>query len=213
MIAFNDTIYIFTKNWGNQRTNIYAIPNSIGNHSVSKIDSLNPQGLMTGATYDSTSQSLVLCGYQTAPFIYTSVGLMPPHFSTNSFKKSNLTVQNSFQIEGVVSIGSNYYFSAEQNLLGLATLYRLGNANSLKVDKNESTRLKIYPNPCSDYLIIETDVEYFEVLIYDAIGKLVLKSINRNQINCYDLSRGVYIVQCLNGDGGVVFLSQKITLI
>ena len=31
LISFNDSLYIFTKNWGNNWTNIYALPKSPGN--------------------------------------------------------------------------------------------------------------------------------------------------------------------------------------
>lgn len=122
MVAFNDSLYIFTKNWGDYQSNVYRVSNIPGNYSLPKIDSLNVQGLVTGATYDSANQTLILCGYQTTAFTYRINGFSPPYFSSGTSVKTNLSVQNSFQVEGITAIGNQYYLSSEQNTLGIATL-------------------------------------------------------------------------------------------
>ena len=43
LIAWNDSLYIFTKNWGNQWTNIYALPKTPGNYSLPRIVSRSLQ--------------------------------------------------------------------------------------------------------------------------------------------------------------------------
>ena len=53
LISYNDSLYIFTKNWGNYWTNIYALPKTPGTYQISKVDSLYSEGLVTGATYNS----------------------------------------------------------------------------------------------------------------------------------------------------------------
>jgi len=57
------------------------------------------------------------------------------------------------------------------------------------------TTLKIYPNPTSDIINIETDQFLgFEVIIYDLEGKQILQSFNKNQIDIKQLISGVYIL-------------------
>lgn len=194
MIAFNDTLYVFTKNWGNQKSNIYAIPNQIGSHSAMKIDSLDPQGLISAATYNAGTNSLLLIGYQSSAFTFSATDIVPPFFSQEPFSKTNLIVQNSFQVEGITSIGSNYYMSAEQNPFGIATLYRFNIINDLSITGNGETKVKIYPNPLQNYLLIETDSEVFEIKMYDASGRQILTS-SEKQIDCSKLDSGVYLIQ------------------
>ncbi|MFK8038803.1 MAG: T9SS type A sorting domain-containing protein [Crocinitomicaceae bacterium] len=208
MIAFNDTLYIFTKNWGNYKSNVYSVPNQPGTYSISKIDSLNPQGLVTGATYNPMTESLMLCGYQTSFFIFEASGITPPYFSSGNSQKTILPVQNSFQIEGITSIGANYYFSAEQNLFGAASLYRLNHSSTNNLSEKSEWSVKVYPNPCQDYLIIETDYKDFEIMIFDSTGKVVLRSLNAF-IDCSRLSNGIYMIKCVDNDNKTVMITEK----
>ncbi|MDX1349780.1 MAG: T9SS type A sorting domain-containing protein [Putridiphycobacter sp.] len=200
MEVYHDTIYIFTKNWGNQKSYVYGIPNAVGTFAVPRIDSLNPQGLITGATYDSLSQNLILCGYEAAPFVFQSTNIQPPFFSTNVFQKIDLNVQNSVQIEGVTSIGSHYYLSAEQNPLGTASLYRLNNPSGLAIEVIDFGNVKIYPNPVIDWLTVETVADDFYIEVYNVLGNLVLRS-NNKTVDVKYLPNGSYFVKFFNGEG------------
>ena len=196
LIAYNDSLYIFTKNWGNYMTNIYSVSNAPGSYSISKVDSLNPQGLITGATYDSLTQTLLLCGYQTNAFTYKTIGFVPPHFSLGNSQKTVLTVQNSFQIEGITLTGNNYYLSSENNPLGAATLYRFDSLNGLHLTENSNiAKTKLDPNPCIDMLNIQTDIKYYSVIVYDIVGKTILKTINKGQVDFSGLKCGMYHVE------------------
>jgi hypothetical protein len=209
MITYNDTVYLFTKNWGNQKSYVYAIPNTIGAHSVTRIDSLNPQGLITGATYDSITQKLLLCGYQTTPFIYETASVLPPYFSSVSYQKSTLNLQNFIQIEGVTSIGSQYYLSAEQNPLGAASLYRLNHSGGLGVDEINDLHMKVYPNPIVDWLVVEMDGESFSISIYNIMGELVLTS-KDGLLDCSGLKMGSYFIQIIRKGESSVFYNGTV---
>jgi len=204
MIAFNDSIYIFTKNWGDYQSNVYQVSNEPGFYVLPKIDSLNVQGLVTGATYDSTSQTLVLCGYQASAFTYSVSGITPPFFSVGNAQKSNLTVQNSFQIEGITSVGNQYYLSAEQNVLGAAALYRFTEVSSLDVSKVNSKKIvELYPNPVVDWLKIDTEIKELQVIVYDMLGQTVLSSKNRT-INLSTLKNGTYLINVFDEKAALI---------
>jgi len=69
IIAHNDTIYLFSKDWVKQITKVYALPNIAGSHVIEAIDSFNVNGLVTGADLSSNGQ-LALVGYNNfEPFI------------------------------------------------------------------------------------------------------------------------------------------------
>ena len=66
-------------------------------------------------------------------------------------------------------------------------------------DLSISNELIIYPNPSSDYIMIETREKLEDICIYNTKGSLVLmiKSLNnKKQINVSGLYPGSYIVEC-----------------
>lgn len=69
IIAHNDTIYLFSKDWVNQISKVYALPNVVGNHVIEVVDSFDVDGLVTGADL-SEDGKLALVGYKDfEPFI------------------------------------------------------------------------------------------------------------------------------------------------
>lgn len=68
---------------------------------------------------------------------------------------------------------------------------------TLGVKQNSIEGLKVYPNPVVDgKLFINTDANSSkEVVIYDVLGKQVLKATTNNAVNVSNLNGGVYIVK------------------
>ncbi|WP_375434892.1 CotH kinase family protein [uncultured Hymenobacter sp.] len=65
----------------------------------------------------------------------------------------------------------------------------------------QETRLRLYPNPTSDYLFIESDSLPFELCIQDMQGKTVLKTSIKGNLNKVDLcliAKGIYIITLKN---------------
>ena len=60
LISWNDSLYIFTKNWGNQWTNVYALPKTPGNYSLLRKGSINVEGFVTAASFNADSNSIIL---------------------------------------------------------------------------------------------------------------------------------------------------------
>jgi hypothetical protein len=75
-----------------------------------------------------------------------------------------------------------------------------------KSTNNKSLALKsirLYPNPVHDYFRIEGITGKAELHVYDLYGRQVLKKEvgNKEEINTSTLSRGIYTVKILSGDG------------
>lgn len=77
MICIGDSLYLFTKNRGNQKTDLYALPNSPGNYAAVHLSRFDAGGLVTGAGYRSNQDvnQVALVGYTTEdkgyhPFIW-----------------------------------------------------------------------------------------------------------------------------------------------
>lgn len=73
MICLGDSLYLFTKNRGNGKSDLYALPKVPGTYSAKHLDRFDAGGLITGAGY--REQQLALVGYTTKekgyhPFIW-----------------------------------------------------------------------------------------------------------------------------------------------
>jgi hypothetical protein len=203
LVSFNDSLYIFTKNWGNNWTNIYALPKTPGNYQISKVDSINAQGLVTGATYNSVSKTMLLIGYTfVSPFIIEISNFTFNEFSSGTIKRYLIPPPPdfSFQMEGITSLSQNqYYITAEEFPPLKSALYRLDTDQLSGLEYHEEITSLIYPNPTSDFVHIKYD-NLSTVEIYDLIG--VLQKISSNeQIYISDLRKGVYIVIIKNSSG------------
>ncbi|WP_158849464.1 T9SS type A sorting domain-containing protein [Algibacter sp. L1A34] len=58
---------------------------------------------------------------------------------------------------------------------------------------------KIYPNPTSNYINVESKIDVDRFEIYDLSGKKVLSSNNYEKINVEDLSKGLYLLKAFSG--------------
>ena len=68
---YQGQILIFTKNWIDFKTNVYVVPTIVGNYSAEKVSSYDPQGLITGVSYNAGTDGFLFCGYNNTltPFL------------------------------------------------------------------------------------------------------------------------------------------------
>lgn len=64
MISYGDSILVFTKNRGDKNSRVYIIPKQKGHYSVNPVAEIRVRGLITAASIDSTSHTLLLLGYR-----------------------------------------------------------------------------------------------------------------------------------------------------
>ena len=169
-VIYEDSILIFTKNRGDFKTNVYKIPKTIGNHIGVKVSSANVAGLITGATYNG---NFLLCGYDgdLTPFlIQISFDRAPgDDIFLSGFTKESLTTQlgPGSQVEAITSFKlGKYYISREFFSTSLAgveftfpqTLYEFTDTRDLllSIDKNNLENFKVYPNPTSNKLYLNS---------------------------------------------------------
>ena len=128
IISLNDSLYVFTKNWVDGKSNVYSISKNAGNYIASKIDSVDVQGLITAAEYNINSNTVTLLGYDTdSPFIIELSNFYESNFSQGLISKFPLIVPetSSIQTEGLTNIDNYYYISAEDYLGNPQVLYRI----------------------------------------------------------------------------------------
>jgi len=213
LISYGDSLYLFTKNWGDKWTNVYALPKTPGTYQISKADSINAQGLVTGATYNSISRTILLVGYTfVSPFIIELSNFTSKKFSRGTIKRYLIPPPPdfSYQMEGITSLSQNqYYITAEEFGTLQPALYRLDTDNLSGLESIEEITGLIYPNPASDVIHIRySDLSIVE--IYDLQG--VLQKISSSeQIYISDLGKGLYIA-IIKNSGGDKSVTQKLMI-
>ena len=72
--------------------------------------------------------------------------------------------------------------------------------NSMGTDENEIDRIRLFPNPVSEILNINTKYQNFKIEIYDMIGKKIFNAENLNSINVRDFDDGIYLLKLSFGN-------------
>ena len=67
------------------------------------------------------------------------------------------------------------------------------------VDDQNQLDISIYPNPTSDIVYIEGNYTQLKAVVYDILGKQVIKESITNHIDISQLEKGVYILQLSDG--------------
>ncbi|MDP4207953.1 MAG: hypothetical protein Q8928_03960 [Bacteroidota bacterium] len=106
MIWHDGSIYIFTKNWVNQTSTIYRLPDNPGHYLAEKIGEFDSKGLITAASYHHGC--LYLLGY----YNYTPFLWIFPHTSNFALNTKNgvrydLKPLQGEQTEGIAVIDSS----------------------------------------------------------------------------------------------------------
>jgi len=116
MVAYNGKLYLFSKNWQNQKTRLYELPTTAGKHKAKYISTFNTQSMVTGASINKELNILLLTTY--SALLDVNVWAFT-NFKGNNLLGGNskrLNFQNTIfgQIEGVTFI-DNYkaYLSSE----------------------------------------------------------------------------------------------------
>jgi len=213
IVIYNNSILIFTKNWGDLKTNVYKLPLITGNHQAKKISSANIEGLITGGVYND--DRFFLTGYSTTliPFlIYISPNRKSGEdIFFSGFDKISLEnkLGQGSQLEGITNIGTtgNYYISREHFTTTIygnpynftQKLYEFHDETApiLSYDKNKLKEIIISPNPVTNKIKIHSSLNYLNLEIYNSLGKKMdIPLIDTlNKIDISNLEKGVYILK------------------
>jgi hypothetical protein len=148
MIAYKDSLFLFSKDWKDGKTRLYKLPKAPGTYIAQKTGELNVEGLITGAEIISDKRVIVLTGYNIAvtPFIYLLYD-----FSGNNFFSANkrkIEVNEGFtQVEGICALNNNNFYISNEKFQKIFTV-------PAKLQTiNLSTFLKPYYSKISENII------------------------------------------------------------
>ena len=115
---------------------------------------------------------------------------------TGSFLKL-VDVYTSNIIASTAISSDNYFYELQaDNFTFAIEAYNLSASNQIREDNLHY--LKIYPNPTSDYIFINSDLE-LEAIVYDIRGKEIKREYFKDKIDISNLGKGTYILNLTDG--------------
>lgn len=126
VVSIGNNLFLFTKNWEDLKTSVYKVPKEKGVYKLEKINTYNVNGLITGADYSRTKNTIMLTGYNNfIPFIVKITNFSDDNPLDGKIEKKNISVNGSIQIEGIAANpDGSYYLSAEETIGFAAMLYK-----------------------------------------------------------------------------------------
>jgi hypothetical protein len=117
-IVSRDSIYLFSKQWISSKTTIYALSNKRGKHIAQYKETIDTQGLITGAAYLESKKRIVLCGYSKKgkTFLYLLYDFKNQDFLKGNQRKINLKLP-FHQIEGIATKDGLHYYLTNESLV------------------------------------------------------------------------------------------------
>lgn len=115
-VVTTDSIYLFTKQWKQKKTSVYALAKTPGNHIAKLKETFNTKGLITGATYLPQKNLIILCGYnkKLTPFLFLLYDYKNSDFFSGNKRKIKLKLP-FHQIEGISTQDGLYYYLTNEN--------------------------------------------------------------------------------------------------
>jgi hypothetical protein len=176
-VAFQDSLYLFSKDWVDHKTRMYQLSNQPGTHVAQYKSTFDVVGLITAADMFS-SEVLVLQGYSTTltPFTW----LFQQFTGTSFFQgtSTKLTWTNKAQTEGIAYADTNgVYVTSEKAPVPLpyvATLFYLDISGYL-IEPPPSGIQKINPS-------LKVFGDRFKVTIFSENEALVLGTIRISNV-------------------------------
>lgn len=111
--------------------------------------------------------------------------------------------QTSFDISGLINAGAQQFMVRPVKLItSRSGSYNEGIGTEIEIlttsREDYSTKNFIYPNPAGDFLFISEEKENIPISIFDAYGRMVLKTSGENEINISGFAPGTYVLRMGN---------------
>lgn len=131
LISKGDSLYIFTKDRGDNATRVYKLSKTPGQYALTAIGSYNVNGLLTGGDYNAQTNEVVLIGYSASGHKNSFVYLLS-NFTNDAFfggkvvQKIIGNATNDWQTEGIAfgsTDGKKLFLSCETTAFAKSELY------------------------------------------------------------------------------------------
>jgi len=221
-IAFEDSLYLFSKNREDQKTTLYRLPNHPGNYIADWVTSFDSKGLITGAAFHAKANELVLIGYVQGiytPFVWLFYDFQRHNFFSGNKRRIDFPNLITVQTEGICYLNrKQLMISAEKSPTTDARIFRFNTTQwtdsirftkELKASKRGNIQVMVKPTVSEPISLLLCDVPKgdYRLNISDLQGEIlfqthVLVSNEKEQqfqFTLPQLLQGRYLVSFIHG--------------
>jgi surface protein len=181
--------------------NALSFNQDIGSWDVSNVT------YMRGMFEDASSFNLSLGSWDvsnvtTMENMFDNSGLSTPNYDAILISWSLQNVQSGVEL-GALGINFCNSIDAKARLIdnyGWNIIDDGYSCATAGVDDQNQLDISIYPNPSSDIVYIDGNYTQLKVVVYDILGKQVMKESITNSVDISHLDNGIYILQLSDGD-------------
>lgn len=219
MVAGTDSLYLFSKQWGSYQTVCYTLPKQPGTYTAYGRDTLDVQGMVTGACLLPGAGMLALCGYNIIcqPFVWLMYGYEGNRFFGGGQLRIDLDNGIGLQVESIATADGRRFFLTNEHfsrmgferpaqllsldLTDIITQLSVSDTGGVGLPVlEEPEQWGLQPNPTTG--VVEIDREGVELVeVMDAAGRLMMSSQRGRQVDISGLPGGAYVVCVTFADG------------
>lgn len=219
MVAGTDSLYLFSKQWGSYQTVCYSLPKQPGTYTAYGRDTLDVQGMVTGACLLPGARMLALCGYNIIcqPFVWLLYGYEDNRFFGGGQLRIDLDNGIGLQVESIATADGRHFFLTNEHfsrmgfdrpaqllsldLTDIITQLAVSDTGGVGLPVlEEAEQWGLQPNPTTG--VVEIDREGVELVeVMDAAGRLMMSSQRGRQVDISGLPGGAYVVCVTFADG------------
>ena len=219
MVAGTDSLYLFSKQWGSYQTVCYSLPKQPGTYTAYGRDTLDVQGMVTGACLLPGARMLALCGYNIIcqPFVWLLYGYEGNRFFGGWQLRIDLDNGIGLQVESIATADGRRFFLTNEHfsrmgfdrpaqllsldLTDIITQLAVSDTGGVGLPVlEEPEQWGLQPNPTTG--VVEIDREGVELVeVMDAAGRLMMSSQRGRQVDISGLPGGAYVVCVTFADG------------
>ncbi len=219
MVAGTDSLYLFSKQWGSYQTVCYSLPKQPGTYTAFGRDTLDVQGMVTGACLLPGARMLALCGYNIIcqPFVWLLYGYEGNRFFGGGQLRMDLDNGIGLQVESIATADGRHFFLTNEHfsrmgfdrpaqlmsldLTDIITQLSVSDTGGVGLPVlEEPEQWGLQPNPTTG--VVEIDREGVELVeVMDAAGRLMMSSQRGRQVDISGLPGGAYVVCVTFADG------------
>lgn len=223
IIASDNNLFLFSKNWGDAQTKLYRLPNEPGDYIAEYLTTFNSEGLITGADIDKVNNEITLVGYVNQswiPFAWLLFDYDGEDFFSGNKRRIDMINLTTTQAEAIAYTHGRYAcMTSEGTQLFSQTAFDFNTGlwtalepSSVGFADGESFDFQVIPNPAKANKIVlkvsNLPVGDYQIEVYDTLGNM-LKADSYNvsrkgadhkiKIKISSLSTGTYFVRMRGG--------------
>ncbi|MFM7017095.1 MAG: T9SS type A sorting domain-containing protein [Bacteroidota bacterium] len=191
--------------YGLVRTNYFNSVNpSLLDSATIRLGKINPS---TGAVTILSSTSLFGNGYSLNAGSAINPNNMTFYYSTGKFLVGSSLYNGQLNSVDSLQFTDGMYFDLMRNFDNCRTINIIRNNNATGISENNQSSIKLYPNPASKQVFIQSPEEISNIQVLNLQGQTVINQIvdaKEIQLSIESLTNGIYIVKSTTNKGKIV---------